>query len=194
MKFSLQDRLRAWLPLLLPLFLLAGSYWLNQHLTLPDARPDGKRRHDIDIEIRGVTALTLDEHGLPHHQLSAERMWHYPDDETTHLAAPRLVSRQPDGILLTVTAESGRVNRDGSEIFLERGVRVLRQDAAAQTTTFITESLHLLPKEERADTDQAVTLTTPHTTISAVGMEMDWRARVIKLMADVRVNHDPAAH
>ena len=85
-------RLREWSPLLPLLLLLAGTWWLNQQVQPLPPAADGSKRHDPDFIVSRFSATTLNENGTPHFLMSAEKMVHYPDNDTTYLDEPRLNS------------------------------------------------------------------------------------------------------
>jgi len=45
--------------------------------------------------------------------MSATRMVHYPDDDSTELLAPRMVQTKPAEPRITLSAERGAMSRDG---------------------------------------------------------------------------------
>jgi lipopolysaccharide export system protein LptC len=189
---SLLSRLQAWLPLLPPLLLLAGTYWLNQQVQPLPPKADDSKRHDIDYSVDNLSSVTLDEKGRPRFMMTTEKMWHFPDDDNTHLLEPRIVSLQ-DGRAPTITwAKTGKVSHHGDEVFLYDDVKVVRQSNDGQgDMEFSTDYLHVIPAKDQADTDHPVTLVAPHDTINAVGMTLDNKLRTINLLSNVRSIHEP---
>lgn len=187
------ERARAWLPLLPLLLLLAGTYWLNQQVQpLPD-KTDSSKRHDIDFSVDQLSTITLDEHGQPRYTLTTEKMWHYPDDDSTHLQHPRLVSLHSDRAPLITSAQRGKVSSRGNEVFLYQDVKIVRLANDGQSAMeFSTDYLHVLPEKDTADTDRPVTLVTARDTIQATGMTIDNKSRIINLLANVHAIHEPA--
>ncbi len=189
----LLERLRAWLPLLPMLALLAGTYWLSQQvLPLPPV-PDYKARHDPDYIINNFTATTLGESGAPRFLLAAQQMEHFPDDDTTHLIEPRLTSSYRDRPPVHISADTGEVSRSGDEVFLHDDVHILREPSGKDSGMQISTSyLHVVPDAETADTDRAVSITEAHGVTTAVGMKLDSKARVLKLQSRVRSQYEMA--
>lgn len=189
----LLERLRAWLPLLPLLALLAGTYWLSQQvLPLPPV-PDYKARHDPDYIINNFSATTLAESGAPRFLLSAQQMEHFPDDDTTHLVEPRLTSPYRDRPPLHISADTGEVSHNGEEVFLHDDVHILRDPFGKDSGMQIATSyLHVVPDKETADTDRAVSITEAHGVTTAVGMKLDSKARVLKLQSRVRSQYEMA--
>ena len=195
---SMLDRLRAWSALLPLLLLLAAAYWLNLQVQPLPAKADHNKRHDPDFIVNNFSATTLNEQGTPRFMIAAKKMLHYPDDDTTLLEAPQLISLLPDRPALYVSASNGSISGKGDEVFLRDEVKIIRA-ASGQSygrgqseLVFTTTYLRIIPDLDLADTDQAVTLTDAHNRINAVGMRLDNKARVIKLLSQVTSTHDVA--
>jgi lipopolysaccharide export system protein LptC len=189
---SLLERLRSWLPLIPPLLLLAGTYWLNRQVQPILPKPDSSKRHDIDFSVHDLSSLTLDQQGQPRYLLATEKMWHYPDDDATHMQAPHLVSLQRDRAPIIISSQTGTVSSHGDEAFFSDDVKVLRLgDGASDAIKFNTEFLHVVPGKDQADTDRPVTLVTSHDVIHGVGMKLDTKLRTITLLSNVTATHEP---
>lgn len=185
------EKARAWLPLLPLLLLLAATYWLNQQVQ-PLPQVQSQQRHDIDYEVDNFSAVTLNLEGKPRFTLTAEKLWHYPDDDTTHLQLPRISSLYSDRPPTLTSAQTGTISSKGDDVYLYDEVRVVRPasgDVGEQS--FATDYLHVVPDRDWAETNQAVVYTSQYNTIRAVGMELDNKARTAKLLASVRATHEP---
>lgn len=191
-RHTLPEILRTWAPLLPLLVLLAGSYWLNQQvLPLPPV-PDYKGRHDPDYVVEKFSAVTLGVNGSPRYMVSAQKMEHFPDDDTTHLVEPRVTAPYRDKPPVHIRAARGKVSRNGDEIIMQDEVQLLREASALSGEMKINTSyLRVLPDEETADTDKLVTITGDGGVTSAVGMKLDAAARTIKLLSRVRSQYEP---
>ena len=187
------QRLREWSPLLPLLLLLAATYWLNQQVQPLPPRPDSSKRHDPDFIISKLSATTLSEQGVPRFFMSAQKMVHYPDDDSTHLDEPQLSSFNADRPPVYTFARQGEVSSKGDEIFLRDEVKLVRAASATQSElTLTTTFLHIIPDRDLADTDGPVTLEDAHNVVHATGMQFDNKARIMKLLAQVKSQHDPA--
>lgn len=190
---SLMDRLQAWGALLPLLVLLAGTYWLTLQVAPLPAVPDYKARHDPDIILENFAAQALGKNGLPRFSLVAQKMMHYPDDDSTHLQMPSLVYTAPLRPAVHISADNGEVSRNGDDIFLRNNVQIVRDATATQSEMEIATSyLHVAPDDERADTDQPLVLKDANGTVNAVGMQLDNRARALKLLAQVKAQYELA--
>lgn len=192
MHFShLLEKARTWLPLLPLLLLLVATWWLNQQVS-PLAQVVSKPRHDVDYVMDNFSAFTLDKQGQPVHSISAEKLWHYPDDDTTHLQMPVLKSIFANNPPIVTTAQTGMITSKGDEVFLYDDVLVVRPaiDGTGEQR-FATEYLHVIPDRDWAGTDRAVVMTNQFNIIRAVGMELDNRARTVRLLSRVKAKHEP---
>jgi lipopolysaccharide export system protein LptC len=188
----MMERLRNWLPLLPLLLLLAAIYWLNQQVQAPAAGTQGNLRHDPDYVMDNFIATSLDEHGKIRFVMSAKKMVHYPDDDTTYLEAPQLASMTAEHPPMRMTALNGEISHKGNEVFLRNDVTIVRPAYAKQSElTFKTSYLHVLPNKSTADSDQPVTLVDARTNMEANGMELDYKTHVVKLLSRVKTVYEP---
>lgn len=187
------DRLTAWFPLLLLAALGALTFWLDRAVQpVPAARP-ATTRHDPDYIVDGLAAMRMAADGSVKHTLAARRMLHYPDDDTTHLEAPRFVTYAATRAPVTITAKRALVSNEGENIHFHDDVRVTRAPLAGKSELVVeTSYLHVIPDDSIARTDQPVTVTDAHTTVHAVGLELNSESRVLKLLSSVRgTYHEP---
>ena len=195
------DRFSAWSPALLLGGLATLTWWLDAQVADPGARRDGGLRHDPDLVVEGVRMVELDAGGKTVQALQAQGARHYPDDGTIEFDAPRFVLTQPDRPRFTVEAAKGRVSGDRLNAYFEGGVRATRAgqpgqpegaaDEPAGPITLTTEYLHVIPKEDRAETDRPVTIEEPRGIIQANGLVLDTKSRTLQLKSSVRGTFHP---
>lgn len=189
----MSERLGSWLPLLPLLLLLAATYWLNLQVQSPDSAAGNSLRHDPDYMVDNFTATTLDAQGKIRFVMSAKKMLHYPDDDTTHLEAPRLASLSSEKPPLRMSALNGEISHKGDEIFLRNEVVIVRPAHLNRSElTFTSNYLHVLPNSGMVNTDQPVTMVDASTRLNAVGMELDNNAHTIKFLSQVKTVYEPA--
>lgn len=189
------DRFSAWSPLLLLGGLAALTWWLDAQVSDTSSGRNGNTRHDPDLIAEGVRVVELDENGKPVQSLTAQRAQHYPDDGTIEFDAPRVVMSQPGRPQFTVEARQGRVSGDRLNAYFTGDVRATRaeetddkgnRDGPAGPITVRTEYLHVIPKEDRAQTDKPVTIEEPRGIIQANGLVLDNTSRTLNLKGNVR--------
>ena len=186
------DKLTAALPLILVGMVVAFTFWLD-HLAQP-VRPGtgGASRHDPDYMVDGLSAIRMNESGAASYTLSAVKMVHYPDDNTTLLTTPKLVSLGSAKAPVTITAHQAVVSTNGEHVYFQDDVRVTRSAFGDSSELVMrTAFLHVMPDDSLAMTDRTVTITDAATTVTAVGLELNSETRVIKLLSNVRGTYDP---
>jgi len=187
------NRLRAWLILVPALLLLAVIYWVSTTIEPPTKKVKGTQRHDPDFIVEHFSATTLTEQGIPRFTMSAAKMLHYPDDDSTHLESIQLASVQPGRPTLRVFALNGTLSDKGEDVFLRDHVQIIQEGKNRQSDMkFTTTFLHVIPDLNIVKTDQAVTLIDGNDTVYAVGMVLDHNARSINLLNQVSSEHAPA--
>jgi lipopolysaccharide export system protein LptC len=180
-------------PLGLMLALALLTFWLERTVRDDETRP-ATRRHDPDYIVVNFTTTTYNSDGVAESTLSAERMLHYPDDDTTELHGPRVVQTKPREPRITVSAQRGQLSRDGDEIFLYDNVVVLREavperSAARMTTSF----LHIVRDRSLVRTDRPVEIVEERLALSGRGMEYNNESGSFTLHADVHGRYLPKA-
>jgi lipopolysaccharide export system protein LptC len=190
---SLAARARYWLLLLPLLGLLGVTYWLNRQAQTEPTKASANTRFSIDATMENFSATKMDEQGNPHFTVSAKRLHHYPGDDSTALDEPVLTTISDEGTSIRATAMRGKIAGKGDEIFLYDHVE-MRRDASTEqgSLTLTTESLQMLPEQNLITTDQPVTLADATTTVDAVGLEMNYKARTFKLLSRVKSVYVPA--
>ncbi len=186
------EKLTTALPLVLVGTVVAFTFWLD-HLAQPAKfGTGGASRHDPDYMVDGLSAQRMNESGATSYTLSAAKMVHYPDDNTTLLTTPRLVSLGPTKAPVTITALQAVVSSNGEHVYFQDDVRVTRSAFGDSSELVMrTAFLHVVPDEKLAMTDRAVTITDAATTVTAVGFELNSETRVIRLLSNVRGSYDP---
>lgn len=174
-------------PLLLILALAAASLWLERAVQAPERDRSGKSRHDPDFIAENFGIIKMDAAGKPEYTLSAERMLHYPDDESTNIVAPRLIQRHVNAPPITIRAERGLVSRNGDEASFSGNVVVVREAGKGQSELRVqTEYLQVLPDRNLARTDKAVIITEGRSRLAGIGMELNSKTRQFDLRSQVR--------
>ena len=190
MKFT--SHFRNWLPVLPLLGLLGLTYWLDRQAQPEQARTDNSERHDPDAIVENFSATRLNDQGTPRFVVAAKKMEHFPDDDSTTLEMPHLSSLSIERPTIHASAKHGTVSRKGDEIFLRGEVEILREPSQQRAAmTLKTEYLHALPDQDLLNTDHAVKVVEAQNTLYAMGLEMDNKARTLKLLSQVRSEYVP---
>jgi lipopolysaccharide export system protein LptC len=172
-------------PLALMLALALLTFYLER-TTREDESPQVARRHDPDYLVSTFTTTTYNAGGAVESVMSAARMVHYPDDDTTELIAPRVVQSRPKQPRYTVQAKRGTLSRDGDEIFLYGDVLLVREASAeGPEARMTTEFLHILRDRSLVRTDREVKIVEGSRSLQGRGMEYNNVSRELLLRHDV---------
>lgn len=186
-----RDRASSLFPLLLMLGLAAASFWLERAVQVPEHDKSGKTRHDPDFIAEDFGITKLGASGKPEYILSAERMQHYPDDESTSVVAPRLVQRLDNANPVVIRADRGLIAKSGVEASFYGSVVVVREAGRGQSELRVqTEYLQVVPDRDLARTDKPVIITEGRSRLSGVGMEFNNKTRQFALQSQVRGTFD----
>lgn len=184
-------RLRAWLPLLPLLGLLYASYWLSLQVQ-PLPLLTREVRHDIDFTVEHLTSTILDTQGVSRSILSADKMWHFADDNTTHLLMPSFVSVKVGQPPVLMTAKLGSLSSHSEDVFMQDDVSITRTNLKTlNELRFTTDFLHIAPNKDLAETSSPVLMYDNKNVVSAVGLLFDNQARTVRLLSQVRAKHEP---
>ena len=187
----MMQRLTAWFPVVLLAAVAAVTVWLDRQVQPPERARDGKARHDPDYIVENFSATRIGADGVPRYTLSARRMVHYPDDDSTYLDAPKLVSYSSAGTTMTATSKNAMLSSNGENAYLTDDVRLVRSAYADKSElTVRTSYLHIIPDADIAKTDKPVRIYDANTLITSVGLEFNNETRILKLLSNVRGRYE----
>jgi lipopolysaccharide export system protein LptC len=187
-----RSRANTFLSLGLAAGLAALTFWLERAVQAPAGAKTDAEQHEPDFIVESVVATALDKTGRPESELTAQKMLHFPDDETTELEEPRLVQLREQGPHLRIRAERGTVTKDGEEVRLYGNVRLVREANGTRPELRLeTSFLQVFPKEELARTPESVLITEGRSRLSGVGMEYNHKTRAIELHGRVNGTFAP---
>lgn len=91
----------------------------------PQEIRDFNNRHDPDYYIENFTATGLDKNGDRKFVIEAQRMAHFPDDDTALLDFPHVIEFRKGYAPRHTYADSGWMSASGDEILLTGNVRIV---------------------------------------------------------------------
>ncbi len=104
--------------------------------------------HDPDYYIENFTAIGMDIDGNRQYLLEADRMVHFPDDDTSLLDKPHVIQYEPGKAPTHIYSETGWVSANGEEVKLTGNVRVIRgRDNTGSGGVTTTDTLNIVLKE-----------------------------------------------
>ncbi|MCL4801353.1 MAG: LPS export ABC transporter periplasmic protein LptC [Burkholderiales bacterium] len=173
-------------PVVLVAVLAGMTFWLERLVQGPEGQLQRRAPGVPDFVIEGLKATTMNAAGEAEYTLSAERMTHFPDTDSTEVEAPRLVQWAEDAPPVRVAADRGTVAGDGKELHLHGNV-VITRDAAGKSGELRMETRYLRvdPDAEIASTPEHVIITYDGSRLEGVGMEFNQRTRTLELRSQV---------
>ena len=179
-------------PLLLMLALAGLTFWLERIVRDEEGVHPSERRHDPDYVIENLLHTRYNAQGAVESTLAATKMLHYPDDDSTELAAPRVVQTKPNEPRMTLTSDRGTLSQDGEEVFLYGNVLVVREASLERPEQRMRTSLmHVARSGSVIRTDRDVVITEEGRVLSGRGMEYRNDSRELFLRERVRGRFEP---
>jgi lipopolysaccharide export system protein LptC len=158
-----------------------------------DGLRQSTRRHDPDYIVDRLMHTRFNAQGIAESVLAAEKMLHYPDDDSTDLVAPRLVQTKANQPRVTVTAGRATLSQDGEELFLYDNVLVVREAGAGRPEARMrTSYLQVARAQSVLRTDRDVVITEADRVLSGRGMEYNNDSGRFYLRERVRGRYRPA--
>ncbi|HEY0878020.1 MAG TPA: LPS export ABC transporter periplasmic protein LptC [Zeimonas sp.] len=187
------DHLAAGISILLLSGLAAGTWYLallsERDETRQTARtPVGEPDYFLDDAV--FTRINVE--GNPVYRMSAEHLMHFPEDGTSVYRAPVLVSVDPARPRVTVRADQGRSNAEGTQTVLTGNVVLVRAPTPSEPQmTIRTEQVTIYSDTEVARSDLPVRIERGTSVLTGVGMEFDNAARSLKVDSQVSLTWQP---
>jgi len=178
-------------PLALMLALALLTFWLERTVREEQPHPS-LRRHDPDYLVEQFVLTKYNATGVLESTLTAAKMVHYPDDDSTELVAPRVVQAKPNEPRMTLSAERGTLSNNGEEIFLFGNALLVREAGAGKPEARVQSSfLHVIGARSLVRTDREVTVSEPGRALSGRGMEYHNETWQLFLRDQVRGRFEP---
>jgi len=144
-----------------------------------------------DYVLRDYEIISLDSHGRESFTLRGPRLQRDPGVKSLSLETPQFLVPDRNGAYWDVRAQRGTVPDDGKQLRLLGRVVANSPAQAPPPTRIETEELNLFPRENRATSPAAVTVTRPGLTMRGRGMQADFDRQQVSLLSDVRTRYVP---
>lgn len=143
--------------------------------------------HDFEL-------VALDKQGNESFTLRAPQLARHPGDQTMTLATPLFLLPVSDGNgsngYWEVRSRQGWVSAEGDEVRLTGDVNATSPQGATPTT-FVTQTLNVFPRSNRASSRDVVTITRPGSILRGRGFDANLKSKRYALLADVRTRYAP---
>ena len=188
MSGRIYDQLAAAISLVL-LGVLAGITFYLADIASRDLARTGPRAvtHEPDYFVERFALTRLDSQGRPAFKMSAQRLVHFPDDDSTDYISPVMVSLDVTKPQVTLNADRGHSSSDGVQTHLYDNVVMTRAaDGDNPPLRVTTDYVLLLSKEDIARTDRPVRVTSGSSILTGVGMEFNNSSRQLQVLSEVK--------
>jgi len=178
-------------PLALMLALALLTFWLDRTVREEDAIAV-PQRHDPDYIVSNFTVTNYNRDGKVESTLTARKMTHYPDDDSTELEFPHVVQTKPGEPRMTLTADRGALSHDGVDVFLRDNVVLVREAHEETPEQRVTSPfLHLVREKSLVRTDREVLIFQQDRELAGRGMIYNNDTGQFLLHERVRGRFDP---
>lgn len=173
-------------PIILLALMAALSFWLQKTVDRDEPHVDGKLRHDPDAIAENFIARRFDETGHVKYRLTSPYLVHFPDDDSSELKSPTLISFRPDAPPVTITARNAKVTSKGATIYMWDDV-VLTRAATPERPALVARmpDLTAQPDAGFAFTGSPVEITQGQSWVKGIGAELDNKASTLVLQSHV---------
>jgi lipopolysaccharide export system protein LptC len=181
----------SWVPLAIVALLAGMTFWLDQvaNTRLPD-NPAGFS-HDTDYVVENFSATAFDERGHPRYRLSARKMAHYMDDDSTELEMPKFERHDGDTAPIHVSSRRGLITASGEDVYFLGDTRLERPARPGQPAMEMdADYIRVIPDADILRTDKPITVRQGTSIIQASGLFIDGDKRVMRLSGRVKATYE----
>lgn len=151
-------------------------------------------QHLPDAFMEGVVAVIMNKQGTPSMKIMTPKMTHFASDDTTQIEKPTIIVYRDSPNPWIINSDFAKTTQGTSQINFWNNV-VIHHDADKDnpTTTMQTTALSVFPDKQTAETNQAVTIKQPDTTVHAIGMLANMNDGTIKLLSQAQGEYVPTS-
>jgi lipopolysaccharide export system protein LptC len=180
------DRNVIWLPMVILALLAVLSFWIEQSIQggLDSNRSNPNEPNSI---IENFKASSTDEAGIPRYRLTAAKLSHFPSNDSTLLEKPQFTHLHATQGEMIVSAQRAQVGPEGEEVIFSDNVSLRRLSSGNRAALSLkSQTLKVYPDKEQIVAPQHVTITAPGLQLTAAGMQLSGKTRILKLHGRVK--------
>jgi lipopolysaccharide export system protein LptC len=145
-----------------------------------------------DAYMEYVVATILNKEGTPSMKIETPKMVHYAENDTTDISKPHITIYRQSPEPWYINSDFAKATQGIEKILFWSNVVIHHaHDIDNPTTTMTTTSLIVFPNQQLAQTDQAILVTQPDSTLRAVGMLANMNDGTVKLLSQARGEYVP---
>lgn len=168
---------------------LAVGYWNIRPASFTPQFVQAPLQPDFFMDNAKIRQLNVQ--GQPVYDLHSVRAAHQVGKDVTELDDPKLLYyREDDQQPWDVQSRYGEVSAGGDQVVLSQNVVIEQQLAGQSARRLSTPELTIFPERNFAETDRSVRIEALNGVTTATGMEANFNDGSIKLLSNVRGEHD----
>ena len=136
-------RSNAWLPVGILTVLAATSFWLKEVVDGSAMGGRSRLRHDPDIIVSNFSVHQMDAEGHTRYTLSAHRMMHYADDDSSAFENVALTAFEAGNPPLQVNADRGERRLNEERVLFTGSVHVVRDSGSPDDPPLVMNTARL---------------------------------------------------
>ena len=176
--------------LLIVLVLALISWWLQDFWKETPIIKTVKDEHFPDYFMENFTITTMNKQGQPAYVLTAKRLDHFADDDTTEIIQPSIVFKEAGGDW-SISAERAHILTSNNIIHLYDNVNIIREPTDRQKYLSIkTAYLKVHTDNKIAETDILAHIKTQQLELDTTGMVFDSNKGILKLLSEVKGSYE----
>lgn len=183
--------MRSWLPLVIVVALVTLGLWFTESPPTLLTRPTPEQqRQAADLVIRGAETRHYSQEGTLAYRVDAERITFFQFDrrDRAELEQPRMLFYQDDAPKWSTISRRGVAHNHGERVILSGQVRVQELPEGIELRT---SRITLKPREEYAETDKVVTITSGAHRTEGRGLRADLKQDRIEILSEVKSHYEP---
>jgi len=178
----MNDRTLPLLPLGILVLLAGMTFWLSSYVENQGADKAINKRNDPDVMIEKFSAQKLSPVGDVQYVVTADKMTHYPRDNTAVLEKIVFTATTPGRPKVIARAPRGISKNGGDEIVMEGGVVIDSESTGRSPAMQLkTPKLTVLPEQNIARSTDGVVIVSVQGVMNAASFELNNATQELKM-------------
>lgn len=181
-----------WFPISILAVLAGLSLWLQYAVKSPNGRGAGNNAHVADYIVDNLHAVQTNASGKPENTLSAGKLHHFMDDDSSLLDTPHFITIDPKSGNVDVQSNTALVTSKGKKITFTGQVVLLRDSLDKQgPMRLTTDYLEVFPDQHLMRTNRPVAVSSAQVNFTAGGLVLNDQSRLLQLTRHVKAHYAP---
>lgn len=149
--------------------------------------------HGPDLFVDNMDLKLVNADGKLHYHVTAERLDHYPNDDSAELTRPVMRVYTANRPTWMIQSDSGRISSRNETVWLLGAVEIRRlATTATRPLAIFTRDLQVKPEAQTAETVNMARIQSDRFEVEATGLHADFRKHRLELKSRVRGRFDDA--